>query len=77
MIGVALTENGTDILETAKRQTWWNMLAAIVTGISVVLQAFSRLCQVYVLGTSHGCIVGRDYQAIATSSPAPFPAKVV
>jgi alkanesulfonate monooxygenase SsuD/methylene tetrahydromethanopterin reductase-like flavin-dependent oxidoreductase (luciferase family) len=35
------------------------------------------LCQVYVLGTSDGCIVSRDYQGIATSSPTRFPATVV
>jgi hypothetical protein len=44
MIGAAITQNGVDILETAKRQTWWNMWAAIATGISVGLQAFSLLC---------------------------------
>ena len=38
---------------------------------------YFRLCQVYVLGTSDGCIVGRDYQGIETSSPARFPPMVV
>jgi amino acid permease len=40
----AIEYEGVDILETAKLQTWWNMWAAIATGISVALQAFSMLC---------------------------------
>jgi hypothetical protein len=36
-----------------------------------------RLCQVYVLGTRKGCILGRDCRSIPTSIPARFPAMVV
>jgi hypothetical protein len=44
MIPAAVVENGVNVLETAKRQTWWNMWAALATGVSVGLQAFSLLC---------------------------------
>jgi len=33
-------------------------------------------CQVYVLGTSNGCIVGRDYQGIETLSRPDFPLRL-
>ena len=45
MIGAAITENGIDVIETAKQQTWWNMWAAIATSVSVAFQAISLLCQ--------------------------------
>jgi hypothetical protein len=40
-------------------------------------QVVKGLCQVYVLGTSDGCIAGRDYRGIETSSPARFLPMVV
>jgi len=38
--GVAIMDDdGTDVLETARRQTRWNNCAAIATGIAAALQA--------------------------------------
>ena len=37
----AIIEDGYDVIETAKRQTWWNMWAALATALSVALQAIS------------------------------------
>src|SRR6266436_2832389 len=39
-------------------------------------ETFGRPCQVYVLGTSNGCIVGRDYQGIETLSRPDFPLRL-
>jgi hypothetical protein len=39
-------ENGgreINVLETAKKQTYWNMWAALATGLSMLCQAFSLL----------------------------------
>jgi hypothetical protein len=32
-----------DVLATANKQTWWNMLAAVATGISMSAQAVSLM----------------------------------
>jgi hypothetical protein len=40
----SMTEDGVDILKTAKKQTWWNKWAALATCVSIALQAASLLC---------------------------------
>ena len=36
-----ITANDQDVIETARLQTWWNMWAALATGVAAALQAAS------------------------------------
>jgi hypothetical protein len=61
----------------AKASTLRSALAVPAAIADAGDHAARRLCQVYVLGTRKGCILGRDCGGIQRSITAGFPAEVV